>query len=158
MRARDWILKKASDPGGLVATEARVDRSIRSLTVTIVASTNSVSEMMARYKGKYNRKENATPYDKPKKLLDVLEDLYHREPKLNAKAMREAMSKMQDNVGGLLFCWKKRYNNRLILTESQITSYINIQTQKKKKKGTEKGPSEVDLQQQELIDQIRNRA
>ena len=155
VRARDWILKKASDPGGLVATGARVDRSIRTVTGTIVASTNIIPEMMARCKGQFNRKEAATPYKKPKKLLDILEDLYCQEPKLNAKAMRGVMSKMQDNDGGLLFSWKKRFINGLILTESQITSWINMRTQKKKKKGAEKGPSELELDQQELIDQLR---
>ena len=154
MRARDWILKKASDPGGLVATGSRIDRSIRTVTGTIVASTNIIPEMMARCKGQFNRKEAATPYKKPAKLVDILEDLYYQEPKLNAKAMKEVMSKMQDNDGGLLFSWKKRFINGLLLTESQITSWINIQTQKKKKKGSEKGPSENELQQQQLIDQL----
>ena len=127
------------------------------MTGTIVASTNSIPEMMARCKGNYNRKESTTPYKKPVKLLDVLDELYCCEHKLKAKTMREAMSKMEDNDCGLLFSWKKLYSNGLLLTESQITSYINIQTQKKKKKGAVKGPFEVDLQQQVLIDQIRNR-
>ena len=69
------------------------------------------------------------------------------------------MSKMQDNDGGLLFSWKKRFFNGLILIESQITSWINMRTQKKKKKGAEKGPSELELGQQELINQLtRNTA
>ena len=106
MRARDWILKKASDPGRLVATGSRVDMSIQTVTGTIVGSTNSILEMMTRCKGQFNRKEAATPYKKPKKLLDILEDLYCQEPKLNAKAMRGMMSKMQDNDGALLFSWK----------------------------------------------------
>ena len=66
MRARDWILKKASDPGGLVATGSRVDRSIQTVTGTTVGSTNIIPEMMARCKGQFNRKEAATPYKKPK--------------------------------------------------------------------------------------------
>ena len=98
------------------------------MTGTIVASTNTLSEIEIKYKGRFNREKAATPYKKPKKLLDVSEELYCCKPKLKAKAMRGEMSKMQDHDGGLLFSWKKRYINGLILTESQITSWINTQT------------------------------
>ena len=67
------------------------------MTGTIVAPTNSLSEMMTRCKGWFNRKKAVTPFKKSEKLLNVLEELYCRKPKLNAKAMREAMSKMQDH-------------------------------------------------------------
>ena len=83
IRARDWILNKATNPWVLVATEAFVDKSIRIVTRIIVASTNSVPEIVAKCKGKLNRKNGATPYKKPKKLLDLLKDLYYLEPKLN---------------------------------------------------------------------------
>ena len=71
---------------------------------------------------------------------------------MNAKAMREAMKNMRDDNGGLLFCYKKRRTNGLLLTEGQITSWVSTRTQEQKKKDKEKGPSGIDLQQQEHID------
>ena len=71
---------------------------------------------------------------------------------MNAKAMRTAMKNMRDDNGGLLFCYKKRRTNGLLLTEGQITSWVSTRTQEQKKKDKKKGPSGIDLQQQELVD------
>jgi len=154
INARDWLLKKASDPGGLVARGSRVDRSSRICTCAIVASTNTTAAAEARCKGKYNRKEAPKPYTKTQLLYDTLEELYNNEVKLNAKAMRKRMREMRDDDGGLLFSHKKRRTNGILLTEGQITSWVSIETQKQKKKDKAKGPSETDVQQQELVDQM----
>jgi hypothetical protein len=39
--------------------------------------------------------------------LEVLEELYNREPKLCSCEMREIMWRMKDEDGGLLFCFAK---------------------------------------------------
>ena len=149
INARDWLLKKASDPGGLVARGSRVDRSSRICTCAIVASTNSKAAAEARCKGQYNRKDAPKPYTKTHLLKDILEELYNNEVKLNAKEMRKRMREMRDDDGGLLFSHKKRRTNGILLTEGQITSWVSGLTQKQKKA---KGPSDTDIQQQELID------
>ena len=152
INARDWLLKKASDPGGLVARGTRVDRSSRTCTCPIVASTNTTAAKEARCKGQYNRKDAPKPYIKSQLLKDTLEELYNNEVKLNAKAMRKRMREMRDDDGGLLFSHKKRRTNGILLTEGQITSWVSMRTQEQKKKA--KGPSDTDIQQQELIDGI----
>jgi len=142
---RDWILQMASNPGGLVSTNSRVDRSSQVVSGSIVAATSeSLPERMARCVGQFNRKEAAAPYKKPEKLQEVLEGLYNREIKLNAKAMRAEMKKMRDNDSGLLFCHKKRFTNGKLLTEGQITSWVSTRTQRKKKQTTEEGRIELD--------------
>ena len=154
INARDWLLKKASDPGGLVARGSRVDRSSRVCTCPIVSSTDSTAAAEARCKGQYNQKDAPKPYTKPQLLIDTLEELYNNEVKLNAKQMRKRMHEMRDQDGGLLFSNKKRRTNGIILTESQITSWVSIRTQGQKKKDKAKGPSDTDIRQQELIDQL----
>jgi hypothetical protein len=149
INARDWLLKKASDPGGLVARGSRVDRSSRICTCAIVASTNTTAAKEARCKGQYNRKDAPKPYTKTHLLKDILEELYNNEVKLNAKEMRKRMREMRDDDGGLMFSYKKRRTNGILLTEGQITSWVSGLTKKQKKA---KGPSDTDIQQQELID------
>ena len=137
-----------------MARGTRVDRSSRTCTCAIVASTNTTAAAEARCKGKYNRKEAPKPYTKTQLLKDTLEELYNNEVKLNAKAMRKRMREMRDEDGGLLFSHKKRRTNGIILTEGQITSWVSMRTQEQKKKDKGKGPSDTDIQQQELIDGI----
>ena len=153
INAKDSLLLMASSHGGIVTVGSRVDRSLRAVTGPIIAATdNSKAEISARCYGCFNRKRAAAPYKKPDKLKDVLVHLFNSDVKMNAKAMREAMKNMRDDNGGLLFCYKKRRTNGLLLTEGQITSWVSTRTQEQKKKDKEKGPSGIDLQQQELVD------
>ena len=61
---------------------------------------------------------------------------------------------MRDDDGGLLFSQKKRRTNGILLTEGQITSWVSMRTQEQKKKKKANGPSDTDIQQQELVDQM----
>jgi hypothetical protein len=75
-----------------------------------------------------------TPYQNPPKLLEILSQLDDLEPKLTAKAMKEWMKAMEDNDGGLLFCWSKCLATSMLLTEDQIQSWINTKTKEKVKR------------------------
>lgn len=145
INARDKILLIASRPGGLMCLENRPDRSSSELHSTLVAADNgSIGEIAARSFGMFNRKENIVAYKKPPTLLRVLEELYILEPKLRASEMRACMRTMLDEQdGGLLFCWSKRSTTGILLTEDQIQSWINTRTQKKKTKTNGK-QTEVD--------------
>ena len=155
INAKDSLLLMASTHGGIVTVGSRVDQSLRAVTGPIIAATdNSKAEVLARCYGCFNRKRAVAPYKKPEKLKDVLVQLFNSDVKMNAKVMREAMKNMRDNNGGLLFCYKKRCTNGLLLTEGQITSWISTRTQDQKKEMAAKGPSGIDLQQQEHIDGI----
>ena len=94
--ARDFILREASNPGGLVEAGTCPDRQKKdALFEKIVASENGVKgEEIARFFGRFNRKENTIPYHKPQNLVEVLEELYSREPKLRASEMWEEMQQM----------------------------------------------------------------
>ena len=154
IKAKDSLLLMAFTHGGIVTVGSRVHRSLRAVTGPIIAATdNSKAEISARCYGCFNRKRAATPYKKPDKLKDVLEHLFNSDVKMNAKAMREAMQNMRDDNSGLLFCYKKRRTNGLLLTEGQITSWVSTHTQEQKKKDKAKGPSDTDTRQKELVDQ-----
>jgi hypothetical protein len=106
--ARDFILCEASIPGGLVQAGSRPDQEQHVLFEEINASQARVhGKQDACCFGKFNRRENAMGYQKPPRLLEVLEELYNREPKLHSCKMREIMQRMRDKDGGLLFCFAK---------------------------------------------------
>jgi hypothetical protein len=151
--ARDFILREASKPGGLVEAGTRPDRQKKdALFEKIVASENGVKgEEVARCFGRFNRKENTIAYHKPQNLVQVLEELYSREPKLRASEMREEMRRMRDSDGGLLFCYVKRDTNGMLLSDDQIQAWINSRTQKKKKQS--KGQqTEKDIEEARLVE------
>jgi hypothetical protein len=151
--ARDFILREASNPGGLVEAGTRPDRQKKdSLFEKIIASENgSNGEESARCFGCFNRKENTIPYHKPPKLVEVLEALYSREPKLRASEMREEMRRMRDSDGGLLFCYVKRDTNGMLLSDDQIQAWINSRTQKKKKQSKGK-QTDKDIEEARLVE------
>jgi hypothetical protein len=83
----------------------------------------SLSEIAARCRGRFNQKDASKAYQKPAKLLEVLETLYAIEPKLRAVEFRERMKVMKDPVnGGLLFCWENRFTRGMLLTMDQLQS------------------------------------
>ena len=162
IRARDWLLHKVSQPGGMLAPGQRPDRGLRTLNEPLEsAEGGSLGEDLARCQGKYNRKEGTVPYTKPEKLKEVLQKLYDKEPKLNAKQMFVEMKKMVDEeVGGLLFTYRKRFRTGMMLTESQIQGWISTATQNKKNEEKEKrgGKSETEIQEEAAIAQLRRTA
>ena len=87
--------------------------------------------------GKFNRKKDITPYQKPDCLTEVLKDLYFNDggPKLNAKQMRKKMEELVDDFdGGLMFCPSKASVNGILLSEDIIQQFIRAESQKKKKR------------------------
>ena len=151
--ARDFILREVSKPGGLVEAGTRPDRQQKdALFEKIVPSENGTKgEEATRCFGCFNRKENTIPYHKPQNLVEVLEVLYNREPKLRASEMREEMRQMRDTDGGLLFCYVKQYTNGMLLSEDQIQAWINRRTQKKKKQ-TKGQQTEKDIEEARLVE------
>jgi hypothetical protein len=153
--ARDFVLREASKPGGLVEAGSRPDRQKNDeLFENIVASESGCrGEEDAWCFGLLNRNENTIPYWKPPKLVEVLEELYNMEPKLRACEMREHMRRMKDDDGGLLFCYSKKYTTGMLLSEDQIQSWISSRTQRKKK--TTKGVRrKKDLVEDEMIEEV----
>jgi hypothetical protein len=135
VNARDLVLHEASKPGGLVELGSRPDRQKKDELFEIIISSEAGArgEEDAWCFGQFNRKENVQPYYKPRRLLEVLEELYTIEPKLRACEMRDRMKTMKDpDDGGLLFCFSKRHTTGMLLAEDQIQSWINSRTQKKK--------------------------
>jgi hypothetical protein len=153
--ARDFILREASKPGGLVEAGSRPDRQKKdSLFETIVSSEKGArGEEDARCFGRFNRKEGVIGYRKPQKLMDALEEFFNREPKLRASEMREEMRRMRDTDGGLLFCYAKRDTSGMLLAEDQIQSWINSRTQKKKK-GNRGQQTDKDIEENRLVDDL----
>jgi hypothetical protein len=76
--------------------------------------------------------ENITPYRKPSKLVEVLDELYSMEPKLRESEMREHMRQMKDDNGGLLFCYLKKSTTGMLLSEDQIQSWIKVAERRRK--------------------------
>jgi hypothetical protein len=154
--ARDFVLREASKPGGLVEAGSRPDRQKNDvLFENIVASERGCQgEEDARCFGLLNRNENIIPYRKPSKLVEVLDELYSIEPKLRASEMREHMRRMKDNNGSLLFCYSKKLTTGMLLSEDQIQSWISSRTQKKKKqsKGVQ---TKKDLVEDEMIQEVK---
>ena len=107
-------------------------------------------EVDAERFGRFNRKENMTPYRKPPKLFEVLEELFDIELKLRSCEMWEAMKKMTDVNGDLLFCFSKWRVTGMLLTEDQIQAWINTRTQWKKKQAAGR-PTEKDIEQERMI-------
>jgi hypothetical protein len=153
--ARDFVLREASKPGGLVEAGSRPDRQKNdALFEKIVASESGCrGETNARCFGLLNRNENIIPYRKPPKLVEMLEELYSHEPKLRASEMREHMRRMRDNNGGLLFCYSKKLTTGMLLSEDQIQSWISSRTQKKKKK-SKRVRTEKDLAEDLMIEEV----
>jgi hypothetical protein len=144
--ARDFILREASMPGGLVQAGSHPDRQQHVLFEEIVASQAGVrGEKDACCFGKFNRRENAVGYRKPPRLLEVLEELYNWEPKLRSCETRELMRRMRDKYGGLLFCLAKQNTTGMLLLEDQIQSWINSTMKKEKKQRTKKDVTEDGL-------------
>jgi hypothetical protein len=151
IRARDLIVIAASKPGGLVSCGSRPDRQSHFVFECVnSAEEGAKGEKDAWCFGKFNRKEGQTPYRKPARLLEVLRELFDIEPKLNAKAMRDRMKAMRDEAGGLLFCWSKRHTTGMLLTEDQIQSWINTETQRRKK-GSKVRSTDKDLEESRLV-------
>jgi hypothetical protein len=153
--ARDFLLREASKPGGLVEAGSRPDRQKNDALFENTAASESGcrGEENARCFGLLNRNENIIPYRKPPKLVEVLEELYSVEPKLRSSEMREHMRRMRDDNGGLLFCYSKKSTTGMLLSEDQIQSWISSRTQKKKKKS--KGVrTKKDFVEDEMIQEV----
>ena len=121
VNARDLIvLHEASKPGGLMELGSRPDRQKKDVLFEIIVASEAGArgEEDAWCFGQFNRKENAQPNCKPRRLLDVLEELHTIEPKLRAREMRDRTKTMKDpDDGGLLFCFSKRRAAGVLLAD-----------------------------------------
>jgi hypothetical protein len=64
------------------------------------------------------------------------------------------MKAMQDDDGGLLFCYSKCFNTGLVLTINQIHSWITSETQKKKAIQKD-SKTENEKKEEKLIQQLK---
>jgi hypothetical protein len=136
----------------MVKAGSHPDRQTNQLHESIVASEDGkVSEIAARCRGRFNRKDASKAYQKSAKLLKVLESIYTIKPKLRAVEFCERMKVMKDPVnGGLLFCWENGFTTGMLLSMDQLQSWITQRTQKKKK--DEQGTlTEKDTEEQNLV-------
>jgi hypothetical protein len=149
--ARDFFLRQASRPGGLVAAGGRVDRQSKILTGDIVAAEPGVGELEARCYQAFNRKEVVRGKRKTKTHTKMLVNLYNRRPKLTSTEMREEMRRMRAPDGGLLFSYRRRNSTGELLTVDQIQSWITIRSAKGK---DNQEPTESDIEEQELVNAL----
>jgi hypothetical protein len=163
IRAKDKLILLASEAGGVLAAGSRPNRMAGSTKAYKPSEKDASGEHAAICYERYNRKEGVQAYQKPKKLVSTLEELFNREPKLDEYRMREEMSKMIDPVDkGLMFCFSKRGEqpppgtsktsknyrmwagcqvckkkpctcNGMLLSLDQIRGWISARTQKRKK-------------------------
>jgi hypothetical protein len=60
------------------------------------------------------------------------------------------MKSMKEEAGGLLFCWLKQHMTGMLLTEDQMQSWINTETQRRKK-GSKVRSTDKDLEESRLF-------
>ena len=100
----------ASAPGGVLTAGSHANRHDRTEKTIDSAPNGAPGSAAANCFQAFNRKEDATPYRKPQKLVEVLTNLFHNhEPKLTPEQARAELEKMRDpQDGGRMFCWSKR--------------------------------------------------
>jgi hypothetical protein len=144
--AKDRFLRETSKPGGLVSAGGRVDRSSSVLTGEVMESELCVgAEQQAICFWAFNWKECKQWNWKTKLQLKVLVKLYDKRPNKLWHLMREEMSRMWAQDGGLLFCSGCQNTTKELVTMDQITSWITVRTMKEKET---RDPTELDVEEE----------